>query len=106
MRWLVLLSALLFNPGIALAQAPTEDMGIRQQDEAALQWFRDAKFGLFLHWGLYAVPARGEWYMEQSAVPPDEYHKLAFDQGDGNYFDAAAYDPAKWAALAKAAGMK
>ena len=38
--------------------------------------------------------------------PPDEYRKLAFDQGDGNFFDAAAYDPTKWAELAKAAGMK
>lgn len=44
--------------------------------------------------------------MEQAAVPPDEYRKLAFDQGDGNFFDAAASDPTKWAELAKAAGMK
>ncbi len=83
-----------------------EDLGIRQQDEAAMQWFMDAKFGMFIHWGLYAVPAKGEWYMENAAVPIDDYRKLAFDQGDGVYFDAKDYDPAEWVQLAKDAGMK
>ncbi|MEX2317968.1 MAG: alpha-L-fucosidase [Pirellulales bacterium] len=105
MRWSLLLLVACLS-AVASGEEPVEDLGVRQQDEAAMQWFRDAKFGMFLHWGLYAVPARGEWYMEQSAVTPAEYRKLAFDQGDGNYFDAAAYDPRQWAELAKAAGMK
>ena len=33
----------------------------REAYEARMQWFREARFGLFLHWGLYAIPARGEW---------------------------------------------
>lgn len=82
------------------------DMGIRQQDDATMKWWHDAKFGMFIHWGLYAVPARGEWYMENAAIPPDTYRKYAFDQGDGVYFDAKDYDPAEWAQIAKDAGMK
>jgi alpha-L-fucosidase len=98
--------AMMFSAAVAQAQAPIADLGIAQQDEAAMEWFRDAKFGMFLHWGLYAVPARGEWYMEQAAVRPEDYRKLAFDQGDGVFFDAARYDPKQWAELAKSAGMK
>ncbi len=90
----------------ATAREPQTDMGIRQQDDAAMQWFSDAKFGMFIHWGLYAVPAKGEWYMENAAVPIDPYRKLASDQGDGVFFDAKDYDPTAWAQLAKDAGMK
>jgi alpha-L-fucosidase len=82
------------------------DLGITQQDDQTMQWFMDAKFGMFLHWGLYAVPARGEWFMERSAIPPEQYRKLAFDQGDGVYFDAKDYHPEDWAKLAKDSGMK
>jgi alpha-L-fucosidase len=95
-----------FTTLIVIAREPQTDMGIRQQDDAAMQWFSDAKFGMFIHWGLYAVPARGEWYMEQSAIPIDTYRKYAFDQGDGVYFDARDYHPAEWVRLAKDAGMK
>lgn len=87
------------------AREPQEDLGIRQQSDATMKWFADAKFGMFLHWGIYAVPAQGEWYME-SGIPIDQYRRYAFDQGDGVYFDAKDYDPAKWAQLAKDAGMK
>ena len=46
-----------------------------------MQWFRDAKFGMFLHGGESPCPAgQGEWYMEQVGARPDEYRKLAFDQ--------------------------
>jgi alpha-L-fucosidase len=90
----------------AAAREPKTDMGIRQQDDATMKWWSDAKFGMFIHWGLYAVPAKGEWYMEQAAIPIDDYRKYAFDQGDGVYFDAKDYHPAEWARLAKDAGMK
>ena len=88
------------------AQERVEDMGIMQQDEATLQWFRDAKFGMFLHWGLYAVEAKGEWYMDKVGIPIEDYRRYAFDRGDGVYFDANAYDPAEWARIAKECGMK
>ena len=90
----------------AAAREPQTDMGVRQQDDATMKWYLDAKFGMFIHWGLYAVPARGEWYMQNAATPVDVYRKFAYDQGDGVYFDAKDYDPAAWAQLAKDAGMK
>jgi len=68
--------------------------------EKDLAWWRDAKFGIFVHWGLYAIPGRGEWHMFSDKVPPGEYRRLA-DQ-----FDPQAYDPDQWAALAKQAGAR
>lgn len=41
------------------------------------KWFRDARFGLFVHWGLYSVLGRGEWVMYRERIPADEYAKLA-----------------------------
>jgi len=67
---------------------------------ARIAWWRDAKFGLFIHWGLYAIPARGEWVQWNEQIPVDEYAKLA-GQFHPDKFDADA-----WAAIAKAAGMK
>ena len=90
----------------ARAREPKTDQGIAQQDDKTMQWFADAKFGMFIHWGLYAVPATGEWTMQWSAVPIDKYRKFATDQGDGVYFDAKDYDPAEWAKIAKDSGMK
>ena len=39
----------------------------------AREWFQNARFGMFIHWGVYSVPADGEWYMEQHHVPVVEY---------------------------------
>lgn len=68
--------------------------------EADMKWWQDAKFGMFIHWGLYAVPAQGEWYMHKKKVPAEEYAKLA-DEFKGKDFDAK-----EWAQVAKDAGMK
>ena len=65
-----------------------------------MKWFHEARFGLFIHWGLYAIPGRGEWVMFQERIPKEEYAKLA-DQFRPKKFEADA-----WAALAKEAGMK
>jgi len=75
-----------------------------------MAWWRDARFGMFIHWGVYAVPAGthngkitggpSEWLMQSLKVPTSEYMKFA----DG--FTADKYDPAAWAKLAKQAGMK
>ena len=91
----IILSTALCGSG--WAREPKTDLGITQQDDATMQWFGDAKFGMFLHWGVYAAPAHGEWYMEWSRVPIETYRKFATDQGDGVYFDAKDYDPAEWA---------
>jgi alpha-L-fucosidase len=64
-------------------------------------WFTDARFGMFIHWGLYATPARGEWIMNNESIPPDEYRQRYFAD-----FDPDLYDPQAWAADAAAAGMR
>lgn len=63
-------------------------------------WFVHDRFGLFIHWGLYALAARHEWVMQKEEIAPREYERY-FD-----YFDPDLYDPAQWAEVAAAAGMK
>ena len=67
---------------------------------ARIAWWRDAKFGLFMHWGVYSIPGRGEWVQWDEQIPVDEYARLA------GQFNPDKFDPDAWAALAKAAGMK
>ena len=62
--------------------------------------FMNYRFGMFIHWGIYAVAAQGEWYQAVQQVPTEEYQTY-FDQ-----FNPVDYDPRQWAALAKEAGMK
>jgi alpha-L-fucosidase len=69
-------------------------------DPERCRWFTDARFGMFIHWGIYAIPARGEWVMQREEIPVKQYEKF-FDR-----FDPANYDPAVWAGLAREAGMK
>lgn len=64
------------------------------------KWFREARFGMFIHWGLYAIPARGEWVMSNEKMTIKEYRKY-FDE-----FNPESYNPREWAKLAKTAGMK
>jgi alpha-L-fucosidase len=79
------------------AQSFTETAEQRQTRMAA---WREARFGLFLHWGVFAIPARGEWVQWNEQIPVEEYAKLA-DQ-----FKPANFDPKAWVATAQAAGMK
>ena len=65
-----------------------------------IEWWRDAKFGMFIHFGLYAIPGRGEWVQWNEQIPVNEYAKLA------NQFNPTNFTPDSWAELAKAAGMK
>ena len=64
------------------------------------QWMMQDRFGMFIHWGLYTIPARGEWYLSREKITIKEYQKY-FDE-----FDPVDYDPKEWARLAKEAGMK
>ena len=63
-------------------------------------WFTNARFGMFIHWGLYAIPAAGEWIYARRDWKEGEYRSLM------KQFDPVDYDPAEWAELAEAAGMK
>lgn len=65
-----------------------------------MQWWQEARYGMFIHWGVYAIPARGEWVMYQEHIPHEEYAPLA------NKFAPKKYDPDAWVRLAKEAGMR
>lgn len=65
-----------------------------------IKWFHKARFGMFIHFGLYAVPARGEWLMFQERIPTSEYAKFARE------FTMHKFDADAWAKLAVEAGMK
>lgn len=79
-----------------------------EQREARMKWFREARFGMFIHWGVYAVPAGewegkthyGEWFLEQTKIPVSRYEKFADE------FNPVAFDAKEWVRYAKDAGMK
>jgi alpha-L-fucosidase len=65
-----------------------------------LGWFLEARFGMFVHWGLYSLPARHEWVMSRETIAPDTYARYV------RYFDPDRYDPGAWASAAADAGMR
>lgn len=72
----------------------------RENYEKRMKWFREARFGMFIHWGLYAIPARGEWVRCDEEMPEEQYLTY-FEE-----FNPVDYDPVKWAKAAKMAGMQ
>jgi len=66
----------------------------------AREWYRDAKFGMFIHWGVYSLLGDGEWVMQNRSIPVDRYEWLA------STFDPSRFDAREWVSLAKAAGMR
>jgi alpha-L-fucosidase len=72
----------------------------QKDQQRRLEWFRKARFGMFIHWGLYAQLGRHEWVMNRERIPTEEYEKLA------DTFKPGPLPARKWAKLAKAAGMR
>ena len=72
----------------------------RQEYDQRMAWYTDARFGMFIHWGLYAIPARGEWVRSVEEMPKEDYMPF-FHQ-----FNPVDFDPKQWARAAKEAGMK
>lgn len=66
----------------------------------AREWFQDARFGLFIHWGVYSVLGDGEWVMNNQQIPVTQYEKLP------DFFNPTAFDAKAWVDMVKAAGMK
>lgn len=64
-------------------------------------WFVHDRFGMFIHWGLYALPSRHEWVQNMERIPPEEYAARYFTR-----FNPSRYDPCQWAQAARQAGMK
>jgi alpha-L-fucosidase len=97
MFWVVMLAA-----AIATAQDAKPDR------DARMAWFRDAKFGMFIHWGIYSVPAGewkgktsyAEWFQLQTKMPCEQYDKYAAE------FNPVKFNARHWAKTAKEAGMK
>jgi alpha-L-fucosidase len=113
MRRRHLLALGLIPLGLAVLQAQQSTPPARPYDaarEKRLEWFRDVKYGMFIHWGLYAIPAGewngkrslglGEWIMNRSQIPVKEYEKLAAK------FNPVKFNADEWVQLAQDAGMK
>jgi alpha-L-fucosidase len=91
-----------------LVAAPPQSAPSAQ--DAKMKWFREAKFGLFIHWGLYSIPAGewkgkpiagiGEWIMNRAKIPVAEYEKLAAE------FNPVKFNAEEWVQMAEDAGMK
>jgi alpha-L-fucosidase len=92
---------------VSASPAPTET---KEQHDARMKWWREARFGLFIHWGIYSVPAGtyegkqipniGEWIMNNAKIPAARYAAYA------KQFNPTKFNPDEWVALAQAAGMK
>ncbi|HBL74218.1 MAG: alpha-L-fucosidase [Bacteroidetes bacterium GWF2_42_66] len=103
MRVIILLSIftiLLYSSSAQEGYQPTPENLQRRE------WYQDARFGLYIHWGLYSIMAGGgdqgvaEWIMNNKKIPIKQYEKLA------GFFNPTGFDPAEWVTMAKKAGMK
>jgi alpha-L-fucosidase len=98
---------LLFASLVIAAVAAQAAESAAERDQR-MAWFREARFGLFIHWGVYSVPAGewngntnyGEWFLEETKMPVSQYEKFA------SQFNPVKFDANKWVRRAKDAGMK
>lgn len=105
----IALLALVIQLNAQCSYDPYQDE-TKDQRDARMGWWREARFGMFIHWGVYAVPAGtyngeqipgiGEWIMLRAQIPVNEYRAYAKE------FNPVKYDPEAWASLAKKAGMR
>jgi len=114
MKKIIILACLAIGWGVSShspARATADPQGAGPTREQRLAWWREAKFGLFVHWGLYSIPAGvwkdrtprdnySEWIMFDEKIPVAEYSRLAAE------FNPVKFDAQAWAAVAKKAGMK
>ena len=72
----------------------------RKAHQERIRWYQEARFGMFIHWGLYSIPARGEWIRSYERISIEDYQQY-FDE-----FDPVDFDPRAWAKACKQAGMR
>ena len=94
----ILAAAMALSPRDSWAGVGTE--AAPDANAQAKRWFEDARFGLFVHWGVYSLLGKGEWVMNNDKIPIAEYEKLP------PRFNPVKFDADEWVKLAKAAGMK
>ncbi|MDR0713272.1 MAG: alpha-L-fucosidase [Bacteroidales bacterium] len=98
---LLTLSMILWNnTGIWSQETPAWAKETPKQKEERMAWWTHDRFGMFIHWGLYALPARHEWIKQREKISDENYQKYF------EHFNPDLYNPKAWAAKAKAAGMK
>jgi alpha-L-fucosidase len=85
---------------ISFYSVAQKDYKPTKENLEARQWFQDAKFGLFVHWGVYSILSDGEWVMQIKSISKKDYEKLPA------FFNPIAFDAAEWVSMAKKAGMK
>ena len=88
------------KPSASSSDLVQRDPETPEQHDARMEWWREAKFGMFIHFGLYAIPADGEWHMRANHMPLAEYKKYAAE------FNPSKFNADEWASLAADAGMK
>jgi alpha-L-fucosidase len=93
----LLISLLLILSQYGQAQLPKETEAQKMQ---RMKWWTDARFGMFIHWGLYALPARHEWVKNRERMTNEQYQKYF------EIFNPDLYNPKEWAKKAKEAGMR
>ncbi|MGE5362059.1 MAG: alpha-L-fucosidase [Bacteroidales bacterium] len=89
-------------------QAPSPSTPARDTDAARMSWWREARFGMFIHWGLYAIPAGewkgvttyGEWIRDSAKIPLAEYEQFQ------SQFNPTRFDAREWVRMAKDAGVR
>jgi alpha-L-fucosidase len=96
-RMFLFVSLIAFSSLIVVAESQYRPA---QENLEARRWFQDAKFGMFIHWGVYSVLGKGEWVMNDDKMPISEYRNVP------PKFNPTEFDPAEWVSLVKAAGMK
>lgn len=94
---LIVFASIILNTVTAQQKIGNESPEQKQQ---RMKWWTDARFGMFIHWGLYSLAARHEWVKNHEYLTNEQYQKY-FDNFDPDHFQ-----PQKWAKEAKAAGMK
>ncbi|NNE37167.1 MAG: alpha-L-fucosidase, partial [Gammaproteobacteria bacterium] len=100
MKFNLKLIALFLFCGLLSNGQGQKDYQPSPQNLEARKWFKEARFGLFVHWGVYSILGDGEWVMNNQNIPVDAYEKLP------SFFNPIDFDADEWVKMAKDAGMK
>jgi alpha-L-fucosidase len=98
-KYVIIIAGFLFAASLLSAQK-NEAKKVYQDRMARTEWFMEDRFGMFIHWGIYSIPARGEWVRSQEEMTIDDYQAFFKE------FNPVNFNPGEWAKLARKAGMK